>query len=742
MATKLLQTGVTSFLPTLVSVSSDTYAVMLKRFQGLLDRLYTANAALVKQQPAGAAAEQPAAAAPALPRAAARMLGLHLEGPFLCREKKGAHNVHNLRDPATEGAEHPLQALERVYGPVDWASGLVRLVTLAPELPGGLRAVRALADAGVLVSIGHTSAGIDVADRAVEAGACLITHLFNAMNTFMHREPGVVGLLGRRPRGAGSLGLVEGQWEATSGSSSSSGGGCGGVSSSASGSSSVDAGDDLAPFLVHRVLTPQQGQAREGGGDVASAPSAGKSSSLAAALTLQLKTVEMVSAYSQVPYPGPGSRSHGEGSSSSSRSSSESPITATVTANAGGMASFYSQQQGGKAAAAAVGTAAPPPPAAAGLLAHAQTPLRATNYSRSAAHSPVLSTDAPQQLPSEAPLGPTGGSSSGSAGSFSQRPSAAVNAASVERGGVAGEVGGCGTPHTPTGSLLRAAELVNAARQQAEGGAGGGGGGGGEGVSRALQFQPQEGTSGGSGRGAAPLGSSATPRRPYARPCAAVVTLADPQQRSVAAARPFYSLIADGVHVHPYAVSLAFETHPSGLILVTDAMTAMGMPAGVHMLGDLCVEVKRGDAGGPYKGLHAVLYDREAERALVDERTKQHVLAGAVVPLDLCVNNFITFTGAGLEDALAAVTSHPAAALGIGGGEPLGSLRAGAWADIVLIRRGGGGGSGSGSSSGGSGSSAHLEVLQTWVGGTLGYTKGDKCTTSGGRVFWGQEGAP
>jgi N-acetylglucosamine-6-phosphate deacetylase len=42
------------------------------------------------------------------------MLGLHLEGPFLCREKKGAHNVHNLRDPAPQGAEHPLQALERV----------------------------------------------------------------------------------------------------------------------------------------------------------------------------------------------------------------------------------------------------------------------------------------------------------------------------------------------------------------------------------------------------------------------------------------------------------------------------------------------------------------------------------------------------------------------------------------------------------------------------------------------------
>ena len=71
--------------------------------------------------------------------------------------------------------------------------------------------------------------------------------------------------------------------------------------------------------------------------------------------------------------------------------------------------------------------------------------------------------------------------------------------------------------------------------------------------------------------------------------------------------RPFYSLIVDGVHVHPYAVTVAYDTHPRGLILVTDAMKAMGLPVGRHTLGELSVDIFHGLSDGHYEGLHAVL---------------------------------------------------------------------------------------------------------------------------------------
>ena len=311
-----------------------------------------------------------------------------------------------------------------------------------------------------------------------------------------------------------------------------------------------------------------------------------------------------------------------------------------------------------------------------------------------------------------------------------------MTAAEVARGGVAVEPMGSCTPHTPQGSSVRAAVLVNAARAAADEGFG---------APRALNFS---GGAGGGGGGEAPGDAqpSAPPAappapRPYARPCASVVAHADAAQRAVAACRPFYSLIADGVHVHPYAVSLAYDTHPSGLVLVTDAMAALGLPEGTHLLGEQHVRVLEGGGGGEgggsggvgYAGRHAVLASSDGA-PLVDGGTRRHVLAGAIVPLDECLNNFMAFTGAGVEEALAGVTSHPAAALGLGGGQPLGSLRCGAWADLVLLRhtrggRGGGAGGGRGT--------PHLQVLQTWVGGTLGYTLGEQLRVGeGGSVHW------
>ena len=135
--------------------------------------------------------------------------------------------------------------------------------------------------------------------------------------------------------------------------------------------------------------------------------------------------------------------------------------------------------------------------------------------------------------------------------------------------------------------------------------------------------------------------------------------------------RPFYGLIADGVHVHPYAVTIAHATHPAGLVLVTDAMQAMGLPIGRHQLGGLDVDIFDGLADGHYEGLHAVL-------------TGTATLAGAVVPLDACLQNFLAFTDCSLAEGLCAVTLHPARALRLA--EELGSLHCGAWADMVLLR--------------------------------------------------------
>jgi N-acetylglucosamine-6-phosphate deacetylase len=114
-----------------------------------------------------------------------RLAGIHLEGPWLSPRRSGAHQPGALTHPAPAAIEALLTA----------GSGAVRMVTLAPELPGGVDAVRRLDDAGVLVAIGHTDATYDEARAAIDAGARLGTHLFNAMRPLHHRDPGPVGAL-------------------------------------------------------------------------------------------------------------------------------------------------------------------------------------------------------------------------------------------------------------------------------------------------------------------------------------------------------------------------------------------------------------------------------------------------------------------------------------------------------------------------------------------------------------------
>ena len=152
---RLPETGATALVPTFITEPVDAMVEALRRTASLL---------------------------PAL-SGGAEVLGVHLEGPFLSERRRGAHNPAYLRDPDPDAVEALLDA----------APGLVRIVTLAPERRGGLDAVRRLVEAGVLVSIGHSDALGEQVYAAADAGARMVTHLFNAQRPLHHREPGVVG---------------------------------------------------------------------------------------------------------------------------------------------------------------------------------------------------------------------------------------------------------------------------------------------------------------------------------------------------------------------------------------------------------------------------------------------------------------------------------------------------------------------------------------------------------------------
>jgi N-acetylglucosamine-6-phosphate deacetylase len=155
VTTRLPRTGTTAFLPTFVTAPP-----------GVLTAGLRAASALIPALPAGA-----------------RVLGVHVEGPFISPARKGAHNEAWITEP-TAGAVAEL---------LDAGRGVLRLVTLAPERRGGLAAVSALAEAGVLVSVGHSDATARQVAEAADHGARMVTHLFNAQRPMHHREPGVVG---------------------------------------------------------------------------------------------------------------------------------------------------------------------------------------------------------------------------------------------------------------------------------------------------------------------------------------------------------------------------------------------------------------------------------------------------------------------------------------------------------------------------------------------------------------------
>ncbi|CPR13505.1 N-acetylglucosamine-6-phosphate deacetylase [Mycobacterium bohemicum DSM 44277] len=116
--------------------------------------------------------------------------GIHLEGPWLARARCGAHDPDQLRAPDPAEIDAVLAS----------GGAAIRMVTLAPELPGADDAIRRFLDAGVVVAVGHTDATYDQTRRAIDAGATVATHLCNAMPPLHHREPGPVLALLQDPR--------------------------------------------------------------------------------------------------------------------------------------------------------------------------------------------------------------------------------------------------------------------------------------------------------------------------------------------------------------------------------------------------------------------------------------------------------------------------------------------------------------------------------------------------------------
>ncbi len=156
VARRLPSTGTTAFVPTLITAPADS----------LVAALMTASAV-----------------AGDLPASGARVLGVHLEGPFISPARRGAHNPAWITDPTPAAVAALIEA----------GGGLLRLLTLAPERPGALAAIDQLVAAGVLVSVGHSDATAAQVAAAADRGARMVTHLFNAQRPLGHREPGVVG---------------------------------------------------------------------------------------------------------------------------------------------------------------------------------------------------------------------------------------------------------------------------------------------------------------------------------------------------------------------------------------------------------------------------------------------------------------------------------------------------------------------------------------------------------------------
>lgn len=837
VGTKLLATGVTAYCPTLVSSSAKTYAAVVETFRKLMREKERPNTECILTGKQNSSNTSSASSSPnrsttvsnhrSIPigpstyagyALGARIIGLHFEGPFIHPVKRGAHAQKNLRVPAEVGVnrnvdddnarltddEKMLQQLSTVYSPINWHSGEVRIVTLAPELKGALAAVQALAHAGVVASIGHTTAKIRDADDAVIHGASLITHLFNAMETFHHRDPGVVGLLGRVPGGIASLSKQEihRQLSSSSSSSSSSAGspfltddpslyfneGTKGLSiprvSTNISVSSVPTSplpqtmnDRGTPVAVrHHASEPvyttvgtttdsskKNSNTANGGGTVPNTVINHSSPVTAAAAVLSLE--EPITPFSPLPYRRPVlprttalhqlSQSVPLGSTvlnphGSYLSGQHTPSGQETHPNSGNKEEYKSSPPPSNIVSA-LPLELLPSPSIGGLtrtisvrhsystgmdyspkeilLAAADDSSEIPYSNSSNHHSRTSSLSNQQHLTGtvtkdiSSPLAKAhhsvsstlnNNSSYGGSSSSDGNGTTTANIGSVidfYQGSIMGKpfIGGTvqdgyeddthlahtthdDAPRTlirPTAIALSrnqvtASPAVMMAQQQQE---------------QILQQLKEKNKDAGSSTPEHPLiaeqayqyrggvgnssrGNHHTPESSLTNNGAVMTSVHQ---------RPFYGLIADKVHVHPYAMNIAYDSHPDGLILVTDAMQAMGLPVGRHMLGEMSVDIFHGKEDGHYEGLHACI-------------TGTDTLAGAVVPLDTCLQNLYQCTRCPITKALACVTTHPAQALRLQG--IIGTLEKGAWADMILVDE-------------------NCTVLQTWLSGQLAYKKGE-----------------
>lgn len=155
----LAQHGVSNYLATTVTAPLDaTY------------RALAGMAAHIESQPADDAA---------------KVIGIHIEGPFVSHAKKGMHPAQYIVEPSPE-------LLNKFW---EAARGTIRLMTIAPELPNALETIARAKELGIRVSIGHSNATAAEADRGIKAGATTTTHTFNAMRAYDHREPGILGVV-------------------------------------------------------------------------------------------------------------------------------------------------------------------------------------------------------------------------------------------------------------------------------------------------------------------------------------------------------------------------------------------------------------------------------------------------------------------------------------------------------------------------------------------------------------------
>ena len=123
------------------------------------------------------------------PRLAAEILGIHLEGPFISKTRRGVHPSDSITRPS-------LEILDKFRAASD---GLIRILTVAPEVSGALDLIRAAVTNGIVAAIGHTDADYEQARAAIQAGARHAVHFYNAMRPFSHRDPGVIGAVLTEP---------------------------------------------------------------------------------------------------------------------------------------------------------------------------------------------------------------------------------------------------------------------------------------------------------------------------------------------------------------------------------------------------------------------------------------------------------------------------------------------------------------------------------------------------------------